>query len=353
MIPKSFGRVPFGAATIALAVSCSAPELGSGEGARSTNEPVAVSPVAREVSVFFLGGQSNMEGYGRLDELPPELRVALPGAWIFHGNPAPDGDEDGGAGIWAPLQPGHGTGFRSNGGENYHSEFFGPELSFARRMLDLNPSSSIALIKYSGSGSALDSVAGQEFGSWSRSLDPGSRKNQYDHFRRTVQNALADRDIDGDGAPEDLRVAGIVWMQGEADATVREAADQYTTNLSAFVSCARAILGSADIPVVVGRISDSGNDPTGTVWQFGPVVRDAQRRFVENDHRAVLVTTTDGYSYSDPWHYDGAGYIDLGSRFAEAMHNLRVGGGNLTGSPRPSEVSNNPVLSAENTPAVC
>jgi hypothetical protein len=30
----------------------------------------------------------------------------------------------------------------------------------------------------------------------------------------------------------------------------------------------------------------------------------------------------DGYGYSDKWHYDSAGYIDLGRQFAEAMANL-------------------------------
>ena len=38
---------------------------------------------------------------------------------------------------------------------------------------------------------------------------------------------------------------------------------------------------------------------------------------------AALVTTTDIYGYSDPWHYDSAGYIDLGKQFAIALHGLR------------------------------
>jgi len=44
-----------------------------------------------------------------------------------------------------------------------------------------------------------------------------------------------------------------------------------------------------------------------------------QAAFVEKDPSARLVTSTDSYGYSDPWHYDSAGYIDLGQRFAEAM----------------------------------
>jgi hypothetical protein len=39
--------------------------------------------------------------------------------------------------------------------------------------------------------------------------------------------------------------------------------------------------------------------------------------------RAALVTTTDTYGYSDPWHYDSSGYLDLGKQFAVAMHGLQ------------------------------
>jgi iduronate 2-sulfatase len=31
------------------------------------------------------------------------------------------------------------------------------------------------------------------------------------------------------------------------------------------------------------------------------------------------VTSTDGYGYSDKWHYNSAGYVDLGKRFAEVL----------------------------------
>jgi hypothetical protein len=28
------------------------------------------------------------------------------------------------------------------------------------------------------------------------------------------------------------------------------------------------------------------------------------------------------YKYSDPWHYDSEGYIDLGKKFAEAAYRI-------------------------------
>ena len=53
-------------------------------------------------------------------------------------------------------------------------------------------------------------------------------------------------------------------------------------------------------------------------------VREAQAAFVEKDARAALVTSTDDYGYSDPYHYDTAGYIDLGRQFADALHELEA-----------------------------
>jgi hypothetical protein len=91
----------------------------------------------------------------------------------------------------------------------------------------------------------------------------------------------------------------------------------------------RASLRSDKIPVVIGRISDSGRDDymkeqaNGRVWDFGDIVREAQASYVSKDRHAALVTSTDDYGYSDPWHYDSAGYLDLGRKFAEAIHELQ------------------------------
>jgi hypothetical protein len=93
----------------------------------------------------------------------------------------------------------------------------------------------------------------------------------------------------------------------------------------------RAALRKDDLAVVIGRISDSGKDEyqkdqaNGKVWDFGDIVRNAQAEFVEHDENAALVDSTDAYSYSDPWHYDSTGYLDLGRQFATAV--LQCGNG--------------------------
>jgi hypothetical protein len=131
---------------------------------------------------------------------------------------------------------------------------------------------------------------------------------------------MAVKDIDGDGREDTLIPTGILWMQGESDAAYStEIANRYEENLRRLMHLMRAAFESEDLPVIIGRISDSGIDPDGKVWDFFHLVRQAQESYVESEERAVLLTATDGYGYSDPWHYDSAGYIDLGHRFADAI----------------------------------
>ncbi len=105
--------------------------------------------------LYFLGGQSNMDGYGYVDELPGQLRGEADRVMIFTGRTAFDDDSTGGIGVWEPLRPGHGTGFQTDGVANQHSDRFGPELAFGRTMSDMKPGSRIAIIKYSLGGSGL------------------------------------------------------------------------------------------------------------------------------------------------------------------------------------------------------
>src|SRR5690606_16099223 len=94
---------------------------------------------AKEYEVYYLGGQSNMDGYGYVRDLPESLRKPVQGVMIFHGNPAPDGTAVDGRGLWAELKPGHGVGFQTDGKNNKLSDRFGVELTFAQRLKELRP----------------------------------------------------------------------------------------------------------------------------------------------------------------------------------------------------------------------
>jgi hypothetical protein len=289
---------------------------------------IPVGAAATDYHLYYLGGQSNMDGYGKVEELPEDQRGPVQRARIFQGNPARDGSPVDGRGLWSQLQPGHGAGFSSDGETNHYSDRFGVELTLARRLLEAHPDRHIAFIKYSRGGTSIAAEAARDFGCWEPDFNSGDGEgtgvNQYDHFLETLHNALRISDIDGDGSADRLIPAGIVWMQGESDAALDiETARAYGKNLAHLMELVRAALHRDDAPLAVGRISDSGqDDEDGIVWDFGDVVREQQRAFVEADGAAALVVATDDYGYSDPWHYDSDGYLDLGRRFAEALLKL-------------------------------
>ena len=278
---------------------------------------------ARVYKLYFLGGQSNMAGLGRVEELPDSLNCPIPGIMIYHGNPAPDKVAADGRGIWSELRPGHGNPFRSNGSENTYSARFGVEITFAQRLNELDPESHIAILKYARSGTSIDSSAAGRAGCWAPHFDSGEGIgkgiNQYDHFLATVRSALSVHDIDGDDHPDKLIPSGIVWMQGESDGHSAETARRYLDNLTFLMKTIRAAFLQDDLPIIIGRISDSGQDVDGMVWNYGQIIQEAQAAFVRADPNAALVTTTSSYGYSDRAHYDSAGYLDLGRRFAEAL----------------------------------
>jgi len=271
--------------------------------------------------LFYLGGQSNMEGFGYVRDLPSDLAGSYKDAYIFDGNRGGDGEPGLGLGKWEILKPGHGTGFSSDGKQNKLSDRFGPELTFVRRMQELFPGDKIALIKYARNGSGLDSLATGPFGCWEPEYK--GKSNQWDFFVKTVDQAMATRDIDGDGKPDDLLPTGILWMQGEGDGSFsEEIAYEYYANLKNLMHQMRKVFKNDSLPVVIGKISDSGNSESGIVTRYGDVVRAMQEKYVNQDANAGIVRTTSRYGYSDPWHYDSAGYIDFGKKFAEEMAKL-------------------------------
>ena len=285
-----------------------------------------LAPVrATEYKLYYLGGQSNMDGYGSVSELPAELSEPTSGVLIYQSSAENDNSPVDAAGKWSRLLPGHGRGFKSDGVTNTYSDRFGVELTLARRLRELDPSSPVAILKYSKGGTSIAIEAAGGFGCWDPDFDKGNGINQYDQFLATVRRALAVRDIDGDGQDDTLIPSGIVWMQGESDATQEATAKRYEANLKRLIDLIRAALRVDDLPVVIGRISDSGKGDNGKIWTYGSVVRQAQADFCTKDACAALVTSTDRYGYSDKWHYNTAGYIDFGIQFAQALHTLEQG----------------------------
>lgn len=302
-------RISVTLATIALATGC-------------THVHNSIDP-HHVYRLYFLGGQSNMEGFGYQSELSGEDRSVAEGVMIFAGKNVEDGKYGGGIGRWARLTPGFGTGFDTNGRDNALSDRFGPEWSFGKAIAAAHPGERVALVKYSRGGTGLiDEVSG--YGSWDPAYRKANGRNQYDNALTAIEGAMTTGDIDGDGIADRLVPAGIVWMQGEADAYDSvPAARDYANNLARLMGLLRGALGKADLPVVVGRIRDSGDTPATQVMKFSPQVRAAQHDFVAKDTCAALVTASDGFGFlPDGWHYRSQDYIVLGKAFAADMARL-------------------------------
>lgn len=280
---------------------------------------------SQKIRVFILAGQSNMNGFGYNKDLPNDLKT-FKDVYIFQGNSVPDGDLNGGVGKWDVLKPGNGTGFTTDGKTNKLTDRFGLELSFAKRMKELFPNDKIALIKYAREGTSIDSLAKGDFGCWDADFHGKNGINQYDNFLKTLKNALSENDIDGDGRKDEIVPSGILWMQGEGDASYsEEIADRYYDHLKILMNQMRAALLMDDLPVVIGKISDSGKDKSGKVWARGELIQYAQEKFVKNNKNSAIVRSTKKYNYgNDPWHYDSAGYIDMGRSFADEVFRLII-----------------------------
>lgn len=263
-----------------------------------------------------------MEGFGYTDKLPGDAAIPSQDVMIFTGQMAFDNETHGGVGVWQALQPGFGTGFKTDGSTNQFSDRFGPELLFGQTMASRSPGSKIAIIKYALGGSGLAVDVG--YGNWHPDFSEGAGLNQYDHALKTLRNAFAYTDIDGDGVADRLVPSGIVWMQGEADAfDSQAAADEYRVNIERLMDLLRAALRVDDLPVVIGKITDSGMSDDGTVMDYIETVQQAQQDFVSSDVCAAYVTVTDDLPYlDDGWHYDTDGFVRLGTAFAEAMSEL-------------------------------
>ena len=306
---KSERLTVFCSALSVLAVGC------------ATGKPISEGTTYK---LYFLGGQSNMEGYGFSNELPENSLNPSRNVMIFAGQMAYDNEAGGGVGTWQQLQPGFGTGFKTDGVTNTLSDRFGPELFFGHTMVQQSDDVHVAIVKYALGGSGL--AEGVGYSNWHPDFSDGAGINQYDNALKTLRNALADSDINGDGFADRLVPSGIVWMQGEADAyDSQAAADEYRANLERLMGLLRAALRVDDLPVVIGKVTDSGMSEDGSVMDFIETVQQAQRDFADRDSCDAYVTDTDGLPYlEDGWHYNTEGFVRLGTAFAEAMIDLEL-----------------------------
>jgi hypothetical protein len=254
---------------------------------------VLISTAARAevVQVYIIAGQSNAVGHASVKDLEPPLDKPQPSVSIYsHNLYQPQAQP------WQALQPGLGAG---------KGEKFGPELSFGLVMAKEMPGQKIAIIKAAAGATNLS-------GQWRAG---GEGKKQGDFYKKFIESVSAALKSP---YPEDtLELAGMMWMQGEGDSTDRKAAEAYEENLANFLTQVRKDLEAPEMPVVVGLISEAKK------WTFAEIVREGQMNVAKKLPNVATVETNDLTFNADGIHYDAAGLVTLGERFAKESLALR------------------------------
>ena len=226
--------------------------------------------VTNVVSVYLLGGQSNMVGQGLSAELPADLAAPFPDVKIWRYNDA-----------FLDLQP--------------DAEIFGSEITFGRGIASKSEEE-VYLIK-------------EALGATSLAVDwnPQGTNNQHDVFVSRVDKALGALDLTG----WDYRIEGMLWMQGEHDTYNPQYAADYQDNLLEFIDDMRSRYGQ-DLKFVIGRIQD--DLPTGPENLLA--VRTAQEMVAGSNPLNDWVDTDNLALLPDSVHFNTQGQIGLGYAFA-------------------------------------
>lgn len=249
---------------------------------------------ATTYDVYLLAGQSNMDGRGKAAELTDEQRKPLEGVSIYYRNPPASTDG------WKPLTPGYSIAPGYKG--KLPSPTFGPEIGFARAMIEAQPDRRLALIKGSKGGTSLAK-------DWSPGVKgkPDTQGPCYRNFLHTIE--LAKKELK---AGDSFVLCGLLWHQGESDAS--STADVYQERLTTFIARIREDLGQPDLPVVVGEVFDNGKRDS---------VRKATRALASAVPQVRFAGAEGLKTFDAGTHFDAASQITLGQRYAKEMLLLR------------------------------
>ena len=246
-----------------------------------------------EIPVFIFAGQSEAINSGtdtgllKPEELAPQPNVLFYNARTH--TPAT------GAVHWVTYQPPTGPGFMDCGHTNAQGSF-GPEFTAAnlisRKCYRGGP---VGVFKYAVGATDL----------WNQ-WNP-TRSGFYPDMLSCLSNAMAalPREAGHTG-----RVAGVFWTQGESDALAGKAtAAAYGTNLQDFVVALRRNSGQPRLPFIYGRILPQ--------WENSQGVREGQQALTNSLPNVFMADADD--LLTPTLHYDNAGTMTLGNRYAEGF----------------------------------
>ncbi len=223
----------------------------------------------KPLDIVIMAGQSNMVGYNtQLGDIAKRWHNPIADAQVWQD------------GKWKPL--------RACGG--YQKSGFGPELSFAHQYA--RPGRRLGIVKLATTGSFL-----------SKHWHPDINGGLFDQLVEKVAKAQL---------AEPCRLAGFLWVQGEADAYEEDSADAYSASFKLLVERLRARLAAPELPVLAAAV----NPPEHAFPNLYKVIDGLSQPGIDNRH----VISCEGLpKQRDSLHYDVRGLSKLGRRFSDTL----------------------------------
>lgn len=259
--------------------------------------------------LLLVAGQSNAVGYdAKPSELPADDADKQVMFWFRAGDPPPDEFDTTSGGKWLTAlqaQPKGNPAPKTKGPRQYGNFAgaaggFGPEIGFARALV-AKEKKPLAIVKaaWSGTGMAQD---------WNPA-DSGPGGSCYRALVAETKAAIAAAKAQG----ITLRLRALAWVQGESDANAN-AAPRYTQALGDMIAALRKELDAPQLIALVAVNTQFGGGKNA----FMPKIVEAQQALAAKDPRCAYVDTASA-TLANSAHFDTAGTLDVGRRFAEAL----------------------------------
>ena len=260
------------------------------------------------VDLILVSGQSNAVGFDAIaTELPPDPRDEQVMFWWRGGATPADSNDSSFNQQWVPLQtqpqggrtPGRLANFaHSSGG-------FGPEMGFARTLLDANPDRPLAIVKVAYGATSINS--------WL----PGA--GLYNVMMSELNLAVAQAQAMGIA----LRPVAFLWCQGETDGNREMPTDSYRWRQESLLDGIRRDLDAPEMIALLGfntRFGKRWTDRNAPLWNIERI-RQAQIQVAESSDYTVRVEDW-GVQVVNSAHFGPQGTVNVGERYAAAFLEL-------------------------------
>ena len=268
---------------------------------------IKVDNATQVINVVLLAGQSNMEGAGNFDELPKDITNRIKA--IENRVQYALRDEKSG-----PLT------YKTS---DYHKKkygvykTFGPEMLIGLTLAETYPKKRFLLLKTAYGGTSL-------YGAWNPYWTKANAIKAEKGYKKdlplfSIFNENIDKQLTLlENQKQPYKTIGMVWLQGENDASKEFSAKSYQQNLTDLIKKLRHKYNFK--PFVIGQI----NSTYGKFKQGPEIVRNAMQIIADEDANVSIINTSTNsnwldYPKHDNVHYNTKGQVKLGKEFATKL----------------------------------